>query len=316
MVANAYKKEKELLMIIRGTDPEEINEIFEDIWTASPFNDILNDISLSLGLLPQQTSQLMTFYNKLSHKYNFNSVTFTGHSLGGALAQLMALSVPNSKAVAFDSPGVTKVALNYELIESGDTLDNIQIFNNAPNLINSHGKHLVQPWQIKTNIPAFYGPDPINYIRFSLETHKIKSFANAFLAVKPNTWPVDKFSLKKINFNEDFKFKKLCSSYNHYLNYAKNKNYWDRFINGDGYGENLVNSVGNFLFKPKSENEMLLGLGKLLLDIGASAIYNPYENDHKQETMAELHHTNIYDVRAYEYEENGMDVIYLSHSDC
>lgn len=317
LVASAYKKGKELLMIIRGTDPEEINEVINDIINVSPLNDIFNDISISLGLLPQQLPLLMDFYSSLQHKYHTSSVLFTGHSLGGALAQLMALSTPNSKAVAFDPPGIYKVANNYGLLGYNKPINNIQIFNNYPNLINSHGKHLVKPWQIKTKVLSVYGPDFISYFKFSMETHKMNSFLSGEIAFKPNKWPVDNFSFLHGLNGEDLKLKKICSSYNDYLNYAKNKKYWDDFISGEDYGKNILNGLGNIIsgVSGKKEGDLLYEMGNLLLDTGIYAFYSPYNEGSNQNVLRKLHHTASSDVSKYSKEEDKFDVIYLAGDD-
>jgi len=78
------KETKEYTLAIRGTTP-------------SDTGDLKADARIALGHIPQgQYEDMMRFYNQCVEKYPIitrpNSLNITGHSLGGALTQLFALS--------------------------------------------------------------------------------------------------------------------------------------------------------------------------------------------------------------------------------
>ena len=87
--------------------------------------DVLNDIMLGLGQKPGQLENANALYDYVSNNYPNAEISLTGHSLGGALAQLViankalqALNVGNSDkaaeirhqdVVTFNAPGVMDI---------------------------------------------------------------------------------------------------------------------------------------------------------------------------------------------------------------
>ena len=85
------KETKEYTLAIRGTEIK-LSQAWQDIITT--------DGSLLLSSTPlEQYNDMLRFYNQCKTKYpkikTPNSLTLTGHSLGGCLAQLFALLLQN-----------------------------------------------------------------------------------------------------------------------------------------------------------------------------------------------------------------------------
>ncbi|AQQ59229.1 hypothetical protein XJ32_02960 [Helicobacter bilis] len=79
------KETKEYTLAIRGTEP-------------SDTGDLKTDARMALGYIPQgQYNDMLSFYNQCKAKYpamtESKSLNIVGHSLGGALAQMLALSI-------------------------------------------------------------------------------------------------------------------------------------------------------------------------------------------------------------------------------
>ncbi|WP_245945907.1 lipase family protein, partial [Helicobacter didelphidarum] len=87
------KETQELIFAIRGTELSKISQIYKDVVKA--------DLKyLALGKVPlEQYDDMIQFYETcaLSYPQIKSSLTLTGHSLGGCLAQLLALSLCDDK---------------------------------------------------------------------------------------------------------------------------------------------------------------------------------------------------------------------------
>ena len=90
----AYKKGNKIIISFRGTDDP------KDIYDA--------DLNILINNLPEDDFlKAEYFYKQLvnSSKYGECEIEFTGHSLGGAIAQLMGAKYGN-KTVTFNAPGM------------------------------------------------------------------------------------------------------------------------------------------------------------------------------------------------------------------
>ncbi len=121
--AVAYKNEqtKEIIIAYRGTD--------------SPLDAIISDAQLAFNLTPQQAAPAVEFFEEIAENADNGgySITITGHSLGGALAQYVA-SLKHVPAVTFNAPGVD--------VPSGGTIENIINYVNMNDPVGSYREHI------------------------------------------------------------------------------------------------------------------------------------------------------------------------------
>ena len=93
----------EIIIAFRGSMPPEnfnLNEFIQD-WIINDFGDIVG------GSTPTQLSSAINFYNHIKENYLSanGTITLTGHSLGGALVQLVAAK-EGVEGYTFNAPGV------------------------------------------------------------------------------------------------------------------------------------------------------------------------------------------------------------------
>lgn len=138
LVAYINSFTQEVVIAVPGTDVNKPETLFNDL-------QIVLKQTLHFEELVSEFSQEVQA--DLSHRKDNYQLSFTGHSLGGYLAQLAALKT-NHKAVVFESPGVLdtveKDPQNYHL----DSAD-ITIVNTQPNPINSVNRQIVTPKYIQ-----------------------------------------------------------------------------------------------------------------------------------------------------------------------
>lgn len=98
-VCAAYIKNNKILISFRGTDSIKL-------WEES--SDIFSDLQIACNKIPENDfAKAEYFFNQLanSNVYGNYEYEFTGHSLGGAIAQLMGAKYGN-KTVTFNAPGM------------------------------------------------------------------------------------------------------------------------------------------------------------------------------------------------------------------
>lgn len=96
--AIAYEQGNNIVISFAGTD-------------ISQFKDRLNDYQMGFGFMPSQIKEAEKFYNQVKQNYPNTKIIFTGHSLGGSLAQLMSAKT-NNDAVTFNAYGTGDILLN------------------------------------------------------------------------------------------------------------------------------------------------------------------------------------------------------------
>lgn len=170
--AKAYNSSllNKVVVTFRGSD---------NLFTVEGLWDWFDDNpKLSIGLVPAQYAFSTQFIDQLKDKYhlNMNDVSFTGHSLGGFLAQL-ATATYNRPAVVFDSPGAKRVIddpdHNFDY-KSQDIKYLIQCYNAAPDLVNvASGDH----FEHVTRLFPKYNPSSL---LFTLQQHNMNNLLIQF----------------------------------------------------------------------------------------------------------------------------------------
>lgn len=122
--AMAYVNEqtKEVVITYRGTN---------DIEDSS-----FNNLNIAIGKIPNQYAEASYFYEMIKDDYKDYNITITGHSLGGALAQLVGVET-NTTTVAFNSPGVLHLLeqINPNLSLDPKVYSNITTYNTSHDIL-------------------------------------------------------------------------------------------------------------------------------------------------------------------------------------
>lgn len=141
--AVAYKNEttKEIVIAYRGTD--------------SVLDAVYSDGQIAFNVTPQQTTPALAFYDNISNSVSGQGYTIsvTGHSLGGVLAQYVAAS-KHVSGVTFNAPGVN--------IPAGGDASGIVNYVNMNNFIGCLNQHLGET--------RYYLPDGL-YMDGSFKPH-------------------------------------------------------------------------------------------------------------------------------------------------
>lgn len=169
----AFKKGDDVVIAHRGTESP-IDENTLRAWIEF-IGDAINDYMLLRGKDFPQYHSALNFYNDVVNNHiKTENVIHTGHSLGGAIAQLVSIHT-GSKSVSFDAPGVLRIAkklfTQQEIAES-----NIEAYASGVNMINTAGKQIVNP----TGLVMDCTDDCHSYIKYTLNTHSIDNIVNQF----------------------------------------------------------------------------------------------------------------------------------------
>ncbi len=104
--AYAIENNNELVIVVRGSDE---------------VNDYKNDFKMLVNKIPYQLYELIDFYDSLASKYGASNIVVVGHSLGGSLAQMLAIKRPVKSAVTFLPWGCKNIITNNEFFTSPQT---------------------------------------------------------------------------------------------------------------------------------------------------------------------------------------------------
>ena len=93
--ACVLKKDKEIVIVFRGTE-------------LSDNNDLKDDLKMYLHKMPSQAKSANNLYNYVKKEYPNHNIVLVGHSLGGSLAQIIA-SIYNLDAITFNAFGIGNI---------------------------------------------------------------------------------------------------------------------------------------------------------------------------------------------------------------
>ena len=93
----AIKDENHIVIVYKGTDIKDVH-------------DRMNDVNMAaLKKIPEQVTDALKLYDIVKTSYPNTKIDVTGHSLGGSLAQYVAIIRNVNEAVCFCPVGITKV---------------------------------------------------------------------------------------------------------------------------------------------------------------------------------------------------------------
>ena len=132
--SEVYRKGEDVILVIKGTDLNSINEFCKDGYS---------DIQMGLRMLPDQMPDAEKSYIRLVQAYGKDHVIVSGHSLGGSEAQNIGAKY-GAETITFGAYGTKNihgVEINYT--------DNITNYGNAQdgifvdNIDNQIGKTMI-----------------------------------------------------------------------------------------------------------------------------------------------------------------------------
>ena len=120
----ALVEKDRVVIIFRGTDRYSNDTVG---------TDYKNDIFMVLNKIPEQLTDALNFYDDIKSKFPNKKIDVTGHSLGGSLAQYVAIMRNINEAVCFCPVGIGPSMENY-LSKYGSKTSQSRIINyNNPN---------------------------------------------------------------------------------------------------------------------------------------------------------------------------------------
>lgn len=144
--------------------------------------DSVSNILIYLNTIPTQAIIATYFTDSVVDEHSNKRITHTGHSLGGAIAELIALKT-GTKAISFDAPGIKKIADKFLKFIPHD-LTQITSYLAAPNLVNSVGEHITDPIMIRFLTAIQPGIGFVDYIQYSLDQHSIETISAQFITTQ------------------------------------------------------------------------------------------------------------------------------------
>lgn len=145
------KHTNETVIAFRGTDQAKLQIFISNLWTVG---------LIMLGQAPNTTAAAQNIvavvrkkrsiwdkFTDFAQSGNSNQLYFTGHSLGGLLAEIVGAYYitqhnKNYKVVSFESPGFGSFIDLPAIKDSENLKKKIIAYVNSPNLINTRGHHM------------------------------------------------------------------------------------------------------------------------------------------------------------------------------
>ena len=214
--SNPKINQYEVISINRGINGFQAIAIGKDVDNDGKFDDVvisyrgsdsaldwgIDDLQIALGLSPSQKAGALNFYNSIINNDLVSSsvqITLTGHSLGGALTQLVAAET-GAYAVTFNAPGMAEQAN----ISTG----NIVNYVNLNDFIGCYGEHVGEV--------RYYLPDGMVDGSFIPHSDYLNQDFDKYITLPSNvTWThKDALALWGYDVNNNHDFQKILTSFN------------------------------------------------------------------------------------------------------
>ncbi len=121
--AETFVRGNDVVISFRGTDVERGNK-------AKAQDFVLSDIPMGAKLLPAQIVNAQKYYKEIKKQFPNSNIIFTGHSLGGSVAQILGAEYGH-ETVTFNAYGVGDLMGSYHV----KNFDNITNYGNANDTI-------------------------------------------------------------------------------------------------------------------------------------------------------------------------------------
>lgn len=128
--ATAYKNGDQIIIAVRGTDPADAKNTIYNLISDKSFGG-----GTPTAAMVEEAKQLTDFIAAVAKQNPGANISLTGHSLGGALAQMAALAA-RVQATTFDSPGPMDAYYRGRLQEIFAHLQALNIKSNSESITN------------------------------------------------------------------------------------------------------------------------------------------------------------------------------------
>ena len=218
LVSNSNPKinQYEVISINRGINGFQAIAVGKDVDNDGKFDDVvisyrgsdsaldwgIDDLQIALGLIPSQKAGALNFYNSIINNDLVSSsvqITLTGHSLGGALTQLVAAET-GAYAVTFNAPGMAE--------QVNISTGNIINYVNLNDFIGCYGEHVGEV--------RYYLPNGMVDSSFVPHSDYLNKDFNKYITLPSNvTWThKDALALWGYDVNNNHDFQKILTSFN------------------------------------------------------------------------------------------------------
>jgi hypothetical protein len=179
--------------------------------------DIINNALISPQLIPIHILMAISYTYSIQAEYGIKySYSHTGHSMGGAVAEFIALQT-QTEAVSFDAPGIKDIAERF-VNNTTYSVSQLTSYVSFPNIMNTVEKPLSSPIMlIGSPIVLSWETAIEDYLIYGLTHHNMNNMWEALNAQSINNmsrnWP-----------------KSFVKGYEWFINYQINHEYLDRFL--------------------------------------------------------------------------------------
>lgn len=233
--ALAVKKANEVVIAFRGTDQTKPWAYFS--------GDLNDDVSIFMGTLPPQISDAIIFTQNIKSLITADDrLAFTGHSLGAALAEMMAAQ-EGKLAITFDSPGSHEILVKQNIKPAmGFSVINYQA---APHFINTINSHPYEVLRLYPSRSIYNSVDIDGYLDFTLGEEDVFRGEHSLDGLLEQFNPVTGRPYQYTNMTDQWPLGTLANTFcfDRYKSYADNPYYWQQYMKQQGFS-----SVGQQVF--------------------------------------------------------------------